>query len=284
MKNTDSQFLKQLQFLNKVYDLVAKIIDEIENIGKTKNYNSEIEDLYGSARLVFLKRSLYRFNEIFKFLILKLETESENLFIHYLPNLRCLFDIYSRLIFIIDNTIEKASLIIIAENLKKVANIINSAQNDTESLKKAYNDQVNYYKTMFSSQGINLPQDPLLLSNNFLKTNNIQLPKIVLMLTPVRMRKFSNKTRKVWKTISDNPYLIYRHFSSYAHGDDMNENHGNEILWIASEMQMVGILTLELFDSQILDDKFSTNINLLLTEVNTLAPEWVEYWQNRKLS
>src|SRR5680860_631587 len=92
---------KQISLIEGVLEIIIKQLADIKYIGENNVISNEIDELIRLELLTTKNRFLDFFYQDTKFLLKKIkiyEEEKEN-FKFYLPNLRTLFDIYSKLLY-----------------------------------------------------------------------------------------------------------------------------------------------------------------------------------------
>lgn len=92
----------------------------------------------------------------------------------------------------------------------------------------------------------------------------------------------SPQINKIHPNIADSSYGIYRGLSNYIHGNFLNkEHHGNEKMWVLSEIILLSILISELISVKILDGGKRNEITDCVIVLSKKSNEFLQMWKNR---
>lgn len=269
----------QISLLKEAAEILLKEIASIDQLGKTV-LDNDLEDLIRATRLVYFRRCLLLFRDLSIFLIDKLQTDKQESFRFYVPNIRALLEIYSHLLYLSFQNLDRQAILCAVRDLSTLAKF----SKKQEGIRDSYTRGLARWYLLFESAHLSMPQNPEGLTKKFIANNKLGFPSIEEMLKPEHIIKTAPKTQSVFPSAFKEPYKLYAYFSDYVHGNPMvADSRGTENFWIISKLTITISQLLELIDLKILGVKQKTEIASWIKKVETNRKPFADYWKKCQL-
>lgn len=239
----------QMSIISRALDIVKKQINDIDAIGNNEVGKDKADELKRSELLTTKKRFLDFFHQIASFLLEKVESEQRSDLRFYLPNVRTLLDIYSKLLYLANHNKDEQMLNCIYERLYFLKGL--SAEEEFNKNLLAYKDYLDDASHLVPSyQELSKKKSGAYL---FPPTEQMLRDDYICKFQPDGLNKDTQPAKKA--------YDIYRAFSSYVHGNMLSKDfQGNEDFWIIRNLIFLLSLLSALIDKDVLDNKNKAEI------------------------
>ncbi len=231
-----------------------------------------------SAIRIYQIRALKRYKEILDFLGVEAQSEDEKKYIYLLPNVRTLLDIYANFVHLEINcpSNDDKAIFCIAHSL-----LIAKTLKNSNGKYPYYDETFKLYKDFIARAKPDFPQNPELLSKNWMRDNKLFAAQKEILLTPANMNRFSSYSIKVFGI--ERTYEIYSSISEILHGNPYyyKEESYNERFWIISMCLRTSAFLIEYIDRYILDKGQKRDFRDWLSSCENTKKEYVSVWKKR---
>jgi|GEM_PF-3909339 len=285
-----NQIIKnQINLLEKIIALGKKIPSDIDNLGKIQLPDDK-EDLQRAIFLNYQKFYIENFFDFATFLLEKIENDEKRNFQYYVPLLRVFMEIYTDLLYLVNQTNERQAILVISSHLFTLAKYIQFGENklsdESAELTRQYQEELAQDSDLIKH--LNIPSNPMILSKEFMKKNSLLFPNKEIIINQFFI-DCSPITRSIFKmTTKENFYEAYRTLSDYVHGAvfslmKKDESSVNEQFWLIVRLEMFSMLMIELANQKIIQNKRLDEFNLWLSDFKKNNSDFVGYWKDIKM-
>jgi len=264
---------EQINLIESVLEIIKKQLSDIDYIGKNNVLSNKIDELRRDELLVTKKRFLHFFYQVTEFLLEKIKTEKKENFRFYLPNLRTLFDIYSKLLFLANLNLDDQMLNCICERLDYLKKL---------SLEDLFKE--NYYGNYKPFLDARNYQIPGYTDFSTKAVRKYLFPQMEQRIKSEYVNRFKpNGFPKNIDLIGVYYNMLYRFFSGHVHGNILNkDSYGNEDLWVITNIEIFSSLIIKVVDIDILNNKNNVEIENWISDFKRRGPEFRKFYAKRR--
>jgi hypothetical protein len=261
LKEENRVIPNQIDLIESLLSIIARQLSNIDDIGRNDIVNNNKDEHARTLLLVTKRGYLDFYQQILSFLLEKIKVEKIENFKFYLPNLRTLFDIYSRLLFLANMDTDNQMLNCVCEKLLYFKKF---------SMKELFDDDYKYNLLLFDKK-YKIPS-----YENFSKklVKDYLFPPVEQIIKPINVNNFKPYGMNEKFELAEAVYKMYRYLSGYVHGNILNKNtYGNEYLWIIRNVTFLSTLVLKVVEEDILDNRNKIEIEHWAMDFKRHEPE-----------
>lgn len=264
---------EQFELISDALVLVKEQINGIDLIGNATSENKISDELRRAELLSTKKGYLEFFYQVADFLFRKVKTEEKEDLKFYLPSVRTLFDIYAKLLYLANHSLDEQMLNCIYERLYYLKKI--SSQ---EEFEKNYLN----YKPYLDDGGYSVP-DFITFSKK--RAGEYLFPSVKKIIeNSAYLEKFKPIGFNQEINVAEKYYLIYGSFSEYAHGNMLNKHSfGNEDFWIIRNILFILLLTIYLVDCDVLEKKNMSKIDEWIRKLTSRETKFGAFYDKKRV-
>ncbi len=264
---------EQFELISEALVIIKKQMDDIDLIGNNIKEKDLANELMWAELLITKKNSLDFFYQVADFLLRKVKTEKKEDLKFYLPSVRTLFDIYVKLLYLANHSLDEQMLNCVYERLyylkKRLA-------------RQEFEKQYLNYKPYLDDRGYSIPDYDTFSQK---KVRGYLFPKVKQI---IENRTYLDKFKPVGFNqeidVADKFYLIYGSFSEYSHGNILNKySFGNEGFWIVRNILFILLLTTYLIDCDILKKKNTDDINDWIIKFTSKEKKFALFYDKKRI-
>jgi len=270
--------------IKQILGILKSEICAIDEKGRSKKQTKKdsIDELT-RASILFTQRSYLDFyRKIVNFIYSKLEENvSDKDFFFYIPLLRTLIEIYAYLLYFCFQNEKRQMELLISKTLYTLAKADSSLK--TKEIQEQYNLYYESFKPFMDREKLVFPKNTDEFSGKWLGNSGYDNPPVDQMLKTEWIKESSPQISSFAKYPENNPYIMYKHFSNYIHGNVLSkDDYGNEKFWIISEVINLSGQMVELVSIKILDNSRKKEISEWIKRVSKNTPEFIKLWNSKK--
>lgn len=230
-------------------------------------------------KYVFLKDHVRQFKKIISYICLLIRSDFDNnQYIHLLPNLRALIEIFGNIRYVLSASTQDSLRYILTQQFYTFSTIMKMHSDiELDSIASEYERYYDQTKILRKLLNLELPRDHTKL--DYIYVRDLKQPKVSKMLEEDGLVQYISETSKIFPTIHKKMYALYSDLSNYSHGNSMFANSiGREVYWVISHTIIFSSVLMEYLDNSILNGSEAKRLTswrqLVVKQVPILTEQW----------